>query len=91
MPPDMAFVKEWCRIDGTQFDAVLPSLIVAATTLASHETGNDYQTTATPAPVAVWIASTCAYWLDHPDTLVDKRTMPSPFLAGLLDPYRTHA
>ena len=42
MSPDTAFVKEWCRIDGAEFDIILPKLIATATTLACHETGVDY-------------------------------------------------
>ena len=90
MSPDTAFVKEWCRIDGTEFDLVLPTLISTATALASHETGIDYLTAVMPAPIQAWCAAQVAYWIANPEAGYEKRIMPSPFHAGLLDPYRTY-
>jgi len=42
--PTIDFFKAWCRVDGDEFDAILPDLIAAATDQASNETGNDYTT-----------------------------------------------
>ena len=88
---DTAFVKAWCRIDGEQFDAILPTLIETATKLAIHETGTDYTVEAMPEPVQAWIAAQCAYWITNPQAGSDKRIMASPYHLGLLDPYRTYA
>lgn len=85
--PDTAIIKQWCRIDGSEFDLVLPVLIAAATALASHETGTDYEVEAMPEAVQQWCAVNIGYWLANPD-LLNGSAVPSPFLAGLLDPYR---
>lgn len=87
--PDIALVKAWARIDGTEFDAILPTMIASATAVASHETGVDYTIEDMPESVEQWCAATVSYWINHPDAASEKRTDPSPFLAGLLDPYRT--
>lgn len=89
--PDLAFVKEWCRIDGTEFDLILPTLLTTATTLASHETGHDYHLEPMPEPVKAWCAAQVAYWTDHPSAGTERQMMPSPFHRGLLDPYRRYA
>ena len=89
--PDTAFVKQWCRIDGAEFDTILPTLIASATTLACHETGVDYLTTEMPEPVKVWCAAQVAYWLSNPEAGSDKKILQSPFHLGLLDPFRTYA
>lgn len=91
MPLSLTFVKEWCRIDGNEFDGILPTMIATATTMASHETGHDYHTEPMPEPVKAFIAAQCAYWIDHPAAATEKQMMPSPFHAGLLDPYRRFA
>ena len=88
--PSLSFVKAWARIDGTEFDAVLPALIVAATVLAGHETGRDYLTTVMPESVEVWCSATIAHWIANPEASTARQLVPSPFLAGLLDPYRSH-
>lgn len=90
MPPDTAYVKAWCRIDGTDFDTILPGLISTATILACHETGRDFINEAMPEPVQAWCAAQCAYWINNPESGGDKKVMPSPFHLGLLDPYRTY-
>ena len=46
--PTTEFIKAWCRIDGNEFDAILPAMIASATASASHETGHDYSTEAMP-------------------------------------------
>lgn len=89
--PDLQFVMDWCRVDsGNGFDSILPTLIQSATLLASHETGRDYTAEEMPEPVQAWVAAQCAYWINNPEAGSDKKVMPSPFHAGLLDPYRTY-
>lgn len=87
--PDLSLVKAWCRIDGTEFDAILPTMIASAASLASHETGVDYTTATMPEAVQQWVCANVSYWINNSDAASDKRADPSPFLAGLLDPYRT--
>jgi len=88
--PDNALVKTWCRIDGTEYDAILPTMISSATAMASHETGVDYLTVAMPAAVQQWVCAQVSYWIDNPAAASERKSDPSPFLAGLLDPYRTY-
>lgn len=90
MSPDTTFIKEWCRIDGSEFDIILPKLISAATTLACHETGVDYLATDMPEPVQAWCAAQVAYWIANPEAGSDTKIMQSPFHLGLLDPFRTY-
>lgn len=89
--PDIQTVKDWCRISGTEFDSILPTLIDTATTLAGHETGKDYFTDAMPAPVQTWCAAQCAHWIDNPAAVTDRQMYKSPSIDGLLDPYRVFA
>ena len=91
MPPDSQFVKDWCRIDGADFDNILPALIESATAQASHETGVDYSTEAMPEPVKVWCAAQVAHWIANPEASTVRALSVSPFLGGLLDPFRTYA
>lgn len=88
--PETNFIKTWCRI-GSEFDAILPMMITSATTLAGNETGVDYQVEDMPEPVQQWVAANVSYWINNPDAATDKKSDPSPFLAGLLDPFRTYA
>lgn len=88
--PEIALVKAWSRIDGAEFDAILPTMITAATALASHETGVDYTVAAMPAAVQQWACAQVSYWIDNPGAASDRTMDPSPFLARLLDPYRTY-
>lgn len=88
--PSLDLVKTWARIDGTAFDAILPTLVDAATAVASHETGHDYTVEDMPAPVTQWVAATVSYWIANPDAAAERAHEPSPFLARLLDPYRTY-
>lgn len=89
--PDTAFVKQWARIDGTEFDLILPTMIASATKLASHETGTDYTTAVMPEPVQQWCAAQVSYWIDNGSAATERQMMKSPFLDGLLDPYRSFA
>jgi hypothetical protein len=89
--PDTAIVKQWCRIDGDEFDLILPVLIGSAAKLASHECGVDYSVETMPEPVQSWVCAQVAYWIENPESGSDDRMKPSPFLAGLLDPYRSYA
>lgn len=73
-PVDVVDVKSALRIDGTEFDALLPGLIAAARYVAEQETGRAFieQTWRTelddwPAadePIAIYRPSACAitYW-----------------------------
>lgn len=88
--PDINLIKIWARIDGTEFDALLPTMIASATVVASHETGVDYTVEAMPEAVQQWCAANVSYWINHPEAASERRADPSPFLAGLLDPYRTY-
>ena len=89
MAPDIAIVKTWCRIDGAEFDDILPAMIASATALASHETGVDYAVQTMPESVVQWVCCNVSYWINNPDAATTRKADPSPFLAGLLDPYRT--
>lgn len=89
MPIDVNLVKSWARIDGEQFDAVLPMMIASAVALASHETGVDYTQVDMPPNVQQWCAAQVSYWINNPDAGAEGKTNPSPFLGGLLDPDRT--
>lgn len=86
--PDLALVKTWCRIDGTEFDDILPMMVSASVAIASHETGVDYSTEAMPEAVQQWCCAQIGYWINNPDAADAKDMKPSPFLARLLDPYR---
>ena len=89
--PDLQVVKDWCRISDDAFDNVLPVLIDSATALAVHETGIDYFTEYMPPPVETWVSAQCAYWVDQPAAATEARMVKSPFIDGLLDPYRSFA
>lgn len=88
--PDLQLVKDWCRIDGDEFDLILPVLIAGATKQASHACGTDYAAEAMPETVTAWVCAQVAFWIDNPESGSDGRMKPSPFLAGLLDPYRNY-
>lgn len=93
--PPLDLVKQWARIDGSEFDSLLPTMIDAATRQAGHETGQgvEYYIAAEvemPAPVQQWVAATVAYWLANPEAASERVAQPSPFLARLLDPYRIY-
>lgn len=88
--PEIAFVKTWCRIDGTEFDAILPAMIDQATAQAGHETGVDYSTVVMPAGVQMWCCAQIAHWLAQPAASGARQEI-NPYLNGLLDPYRTYA
>lgn len=85
--PDISLVKAWCRVDGTEFDAVLTVLIAGATALAQNLTGADYATAEMPAAVQMWVCVHVKYWLDNPE---DDRNKPLANVDGLLDPYRAY-
>lgn len=86
--PDNAFIKAWCRIDGTEFDAVLTPLISAATALAQNLTGIDYALNPMPESVQMWVCVHVKYWLDNPD---DSRDKPLQNVDTLIQPYRAYA
>ena len=88
--PSSDLVKAWCRIDGTDFDAVLPTMIASAVMLASHETGVDYITESMPEAVQQWCAAQVAFWIESPSAAIDRQLFRSPYVDRLLDPYRTY-
>lgn len=89
--PDIDFIKAWCRIDGSEFDDVIPALIASATAGASHEVGVDYATEDMPESVQVWCAAQVAHWISTPEAASDKSLERNPFLSRLLDPYRVYS
>lgn len=88
--PDINLVKSWARIDGNEFDGVLPTMIASATAVASHEVGVDYSLEEMPESVQAWCAAQVAHWLENPAAAVEKASDKNPFLNGLLDPYRVY-
>lgn len=94
--PDLATVKAWCRIDGAQFDELLPMLIDSATLLAGHEVGLGEAhyfspSVQLPTPVLHWICAQVAHWINNPEAASEKDLKRNPFLDRLLDPYRSWA
>jgi hypothetical protein len=87
--PSLDFVKQWARIDGGEFDVLLPVLIDSATATASHETGRSYDVEDMPAPVQQYVAVMVAYWVNNPDA-AESKAAPNPHLVRLLDPYLTY-
>ena len=86
--PSSDFVKFWCRIDGAEFDAILPDLIASGVALASHETGVDYSASEMPQGVKIWVAAHVAIWIKSPEAAKDAD--PAPHLSHLLDPHRLY-
>jgi uncharacterized phiE125 gp8 family phage protein len=44
-----------------------------------------------PAAIRHWMVAQCVHWIDNPAASQSKSLNPTPFLSGLLDPYRTWA
>lgn len=88
--PDIAFVKQWARIDGNEFDIILPTMIDSAVKLASHETGTNYTAEPMPEPVQQWCAAQVSFWISQPDAATERPLVKSPFVDGLLDPFRSY-
>lgn len=88
--PTIDFFKAWCRVDGDEFDAILPDLIAAATDQASNETGNDYTTVEMPSSVKMWCALQVGHWLKNAESTTEKTLVKTPYIDGLLDPYRQY-
>lgn len=89
--PDISFIKAWCRIDGDEHDAILPTMIADATARASHETGTDYAAVDMPESVKIWCAAQVAHWLAAPEAVVSpsgNNPQRNLFLDGLLDTHR---
>jgi len=90
--PSTDFIKAWCRIDGDEFDAILPAMIASATASASHETGHNYATVEMPRSVQMWCAAQVSHWLASPEAAVSpsgNNPQKNLYLDGLLDPHRT--
>lgn len=85
---DLEIVKRWCRIDGSEFDVILPMMVSSAVALAEQETGRDYSAEEMPPAVLQFVCAHVSYWINTPDAALEKSMMPSPFVARLLDPYR---
>lgn len=88
--PTTEFIKAWCRIDGNEFDAILPAMIASATASASHETGHDYSTEAMPESVQMWCAAQVSHWLKNAEATTEKSILKTPYIDGLLDPHRLY-
>lgn len=91
--PTVDFIKTWCRVDGAEFDDILPVMIASATASASQETGHDYATEAMPESVQMWCAAQVSHWLSMPDAAVSpsgNNQQKNIFLDGLLDPHRLY-
>lgn len=88
--PDTSFIKAWCRIDGSEFDVILPAMIADATARASHETGVDYASVDMPESVKIWCAAQVAHWIATPGAATEKAHQRNLFLDGLLDPHRLY-
>lgn len=88
--PSTDFVKAWCRIDGDEFDAVLPTMISSAVTSACHETGVDYLVEDMPDCVKVYCAAVVAQWLANPEAGTANAIVQNPFLKSQLDPVRVY-
>ena len=88
--PTTEFIKAWCRIDGNEFDAILPAMIASATASASHETGHDYSTEAMPESVQMWCALHVAHWVRNAESTTEKQLIKTPYIDGLLDPHRLY-
>lgn len=89
--PDIALVKAWCSIDGTEFDAQLPMVIDSATRLASHMTGRDYLSEEMPTPVQQWVCAQVASTLPYREAIITGAIVAAnPLVDRLLDPYRTY-
>lgn len=86
--PDTSFIKAWCRIDGAEFDIILPAMIADATARAGQETGVNYATVDMPESVKIWCAAQVAHWIASPEAAVAGAHQRNLFLDGLLDPHR---
>lgn len=89
--PSTEFIKFWCKIDGAEYDGILPDLIADATARASHETGYDYATVEMPASVKLWCGAQVAHWIANPEAATAGALHKNPYLDGLLDPCRAFA
>lgn len=88
--PTIEFIKTWCRIDGNEFDLLLPAMIASATASASHETGHNYAAVDMPESVKIWCAAQVAHWLATPEAAGTGQAQKNLFLDGLLDPHRLY-
>lgn len=88
--PTTEFIKAWCRIDGSEFDAILTDLIADATKRAGSETGNDYFTVEMPSSVKIWCGMQVAHWVRNAEATTDRALYKTPYVDGLLDPYRLY-
>ncbi|MBW7903022.1 MAG: phage gp6-like head-tail connector protein [Rhodocyclaceae bacterium] len=93
---DPGVVKVWCRIDGDEFDAVLPMMLADAVAQAGHLVAGraDYYASGPmPASVQMWCCAQIAHWLETPSASVSpsgNNPQRNLFLDGLLDPYRLY-
>lgn len=89
--PSSDLIKAWCRIDGSDFDAVLSTMISTAVAIASHETGVDYVADEMPEAVQQWCAAQVAFWIESPSAATERQMFRSPYVDRLLDPYRVYS
>ncbi len=91
--PTIDFIKAWCRVDGDEFDAILPAMIASATAGASSETGHDYSVETMPESVQIWCAAQVSHWIATPEAAVlasGSNQQTNLLLDGLLDPHRLY-
>ena len=87
--PTIDFIKSWCRVDGAEFDAILPVMIASAVTGASKETGHDYSAEDMPESVQMWCAAQVSHWLSNPDAF-GNAVEKNPFLDELIYPHKLY-
>ena len=84
------------RVDHTDEDALIGSIILAARELAEHETGRvfstDWPAGDVPASIRQWMLLTIGTLYANRETLVQGQQtgLPRPVCDGLLDPWRTY-
>ena len=91
--PTIDFIKTWCRVDGAEYDTILPTMIASAVDGANQETGHDYSAEVMPASVQMWCAAQIAHWLSSPEGVVQptgNNPQKNLFLDGLLDVHRLY-
>lgn len=86
--PDEDTIRQWCRLDGGQFDDVLPLLIAGATRHASHITGRNYESESMPENVQMWVAAQVSHWIANPDAMAKNEI--AQHTMRLLDPDRRY-
>lgn len=90
------------RVDHDSEDALIETLILAATQAAEHElqralltrgsqTGYGDEETDVPEGIRQWILLHVGYWYANRETAAAMNFEPLPYVGRLLDPFRTWA